>query len=189
MIKLVLLVILVIYTSQDDSSGSAWTSWNRYAANNPTVIQGYSYPSIPYSYIQRYKDTASPPTTYGNRANQYRYTISSMAGVCNIYCGLRSFLTTDSLGYLFCARDTSSQFWQAFGTAYKSKCIPDVDTSYACTIGLANPIFAALRSVGSCDMRQYASSAVYSSSECCYNDNNLKTAPLTDETTRKQSTA
>lgn len=140
-------------------------------------MASYQKPPI-YPGFYRYNDTSANQTSYKKRSNQYRFTsIASYFGAtCDIYCGLRSFLTTDANGKLICQRDMSANFWGGLTIPYQGYCIPDVDKTLAC-----QGLFATIQNqpnlanVGSCNMIAYANTQIYgnySNYQCCYNDVN-----------------
>lgn len=180
MLKVVLFITTLLILSQAEDP--IWEGWNNYATLNPSVIQSYPYPAIPFNYISRYSDNSLIPTTYSTRQNQYRYSFRQGPLQCNIYCGLRSFLSVDGQGNLICKRDMSSQFWGNFGTKYNSQCIPDIDKSPYCASK-----FPVLANVGACDNAKYQNT-VYNTSQCCYTDAMLN-LPYDDLTTRYQTTS
>lgn len=148
MMKILALIALLAFASHADLS---WSSWNNFASTNQFYVQGLtaSLPSVPSGFT-RYSDTNTPQTTYSTRANQYRYKKSTSYGICNVYCGLRSFLTTDANGNLVCKRDQDANFWG--GSIYPTYCIPDADKTNACTE--ATQFYG---SVGQCNMAIYSS--------------------------------
>lgn len=153
MLKKIVMVTLLICLAQ--SEGAEWTAWNTFATQYPFLISGFRKPPMPENTV-RYEDHTLTRTTYQTRANQYRYLVATPSGICNVYCGLRSFLTSYQLNatktiYL-CQRDMSSNFWGKVTGAYQSYCVPDVDVaSNACNAfdtdlqrnGRCNPILQA----------------------------------------------
>ena len=142
-----LLVVLGILFGVALSEGQEWTNWNYLAANSPNSV-AYQEPSLPSQLYSRYQNS----TYYNSRQNQYRYLYNKPGFfTCNIYCGLRAFLTSDSNGNIYCQRDMSSNFWGAYGGTYPQNCIPDVDKNIACY--QANSYLA---TVGTCNAVLYA---------------------------------
>ena len=158
MIKILALITVLAFVSNTQT----WSGWNTFAANNQAYVQSLtsSLPSIPSGY-SRYTDTTPNQANYANRWNQYRYNISNGYGTCNVYCGLRSFLTTDANGTYVCYRDQDSNFWGG-ASGYTSHCIPDVDKTNACSLALPD-----YGGVGRCNMASYTDPK-FAAYECCY---------------------
>lgn len=178
MFKLTLFILALIALSH---SQTVWANWNSFAAANPSVVRSYTQPPRPAGMV-RYVDTTLTQPTYATRANQYLYhTSGGSQGVCYLYCGLRSFLTTDAAGNVICQRDTRTPFWGS-QTGYKSSCIPDVEESFACQLQFPNLI-------GGCDMTSYQYDNDYKNYECCYDDHNTGGGHFTDLTRRAVATS
>lgn len=174
MIKILTLIALLAFVS----STLVWDDWNAFATTNATYVQSLtaSLPSIPSGYTR-----FSNQSLYGFRWNQYRYSAVSNGVTCNVYCGLRSFLTIDSNGSYVCYRDQNSNFWGT--TGYNSYCIPDVDRNSACTT-----LQGAYADVGQCNMVAYNGNPQLAGYECCYNDANKASYVPNDLTKRAKTT-
>jgi hypothetical protein len=179
MIKSFLLVTLLICLAS--SQGKDWASWNSYAAANPSVVSAYNKPTKPAGFT-RWTDNTTAQSSYTVRANQYRYTypLALSGSVCNVYCGPRSFLTTDANGKVVCQRDMS--FWNNL-KGYGPICIPDAD-KVCVQVGSIN----VLGTVGACNMLTYTGVPGYSGYECCYNEKNQNTYTPNPLTTRSGAT-
>jgi hypothetical protein len=175
MFKGFLLVTLLLCLAS--SQGNTWNSWNSYATANPTIVAAYNKPAKPAGFT-RWTDTTATQSSYANRANQYKYTINlALSGsVCNVYCGPRSFLTTDVRGNIVCQRDLS--FWNNL-PGHGPICIPDADA--VCSQVESTNV---LGSVGACNMLTYSFVDGYSGYECCYNDANQNTYAANNLTKR-----
>lgn len=181
MFKLTLLVAVLVCLTYSQE-GADWTRWNNMAVLYPTLIQ-YAQPSLPSNYT-RYVDNAPGQPTFNARQNQYRYTYrnATSGATCNIFCGLRSFLTFDQNGNPICERDMSLYFWGSFGTKYLKNCIPDIDNGLGC-----NQVSPSLSAVRLCNTASYLFTP-YKNYGCCFDDNNNNVVTLTDIMTKIKST-
>jgi hypothetical protein len=149
------ITLLAVLTCLLHGQPTIWNSWNAFAAANYTYVHNISHPAVPTGF-NRYVDTSANQSTYFQRPNQYRYysTFSLLGAVCSIYCGPRSFLTTDTNGSYICQRDQDKNFWGA--TSYAKYCIPDFDASYTC-----RAISLTQGSIANCNMIAYKNIPAY----------------------------
>lgn len=168
MLKTILLICAIVCFAQTESVD--WVNWNNFASANNQLVHSYAQPNLPANFV-RYVDNTLTQNTYNSRANQYRYMVTHPTfGVCNIYCGPRSFLTRDINQNIICQRDMSNDFWGGVLGTFDQFCIPDFDKTNACQYS-----FPSMTS--SCKTASYINSP-YSIYECCYVDTNTNNFDL-----------
>ena len=169
-----------------------WESWNaQVAANGNVGLTNYTVPPPPsyttnagipvlfkrnrdylYSGVANgYDQTLSGYTNYTIRSRQYMWWVQ-ISPTCQIYCGPNSYLVKVN-NTLLCQRD--QYYWAAY-TGYSKYCIPDSIATGMC-IGIS------LGLQGICSSLTYINTPYYNI-DCCYNNFNTNTQPLTDLTNK-----